>query len=117
MDKLIETAVSLVPKETLVFLKDDSGFTEHIVKQLSYELADRIMGILDREDEVIIKQSDLKVSEYMPTNSVEYRRQIEWSSLVRCGECMHNGSFDTDCPINWNGKEYCNFGERRADDD
>ena len=31
--------------------------------------------------------------------------------IVRCGECMHNGSFDTDCPINWNGKEYCNFGE------
>ena len=41
--------------------------------------------------------------------------EVEAIELVRCGECMHNGSFDTDCPIEWYGKEYCNFGERRAD--
>ena len=32
--------------------------------------------------------------------------------VVRCKDCRHNGSFDTDCPIDWNGKEYCNFAER-----
>ena len=32
--------------------------------------------------------------------------------IIRCKDCMHNGSFDTDCPIGWNGKEYCSFAER-----
>ena len=31
--------------------------------------------------------------------------------VVRCKDCRHNGSFDTDCPIDWNGKEYCSFAE------
>lgn len=31
--------------------------------------------------------------------------------IIRCEECIHNGSFDTDCPIRWNGKEYCSFAE------
>lgn len=35
--------------------------------------------------------------------------------IVRCGDCMHNGSFDTDCPIDWSGKEYCSFAERREE--
>ena len=35
--------------------------------------------------------------------------------IIRCEDCMHNGSFDTDCPIGWNGKEYCSFAERRED--
>lgn len=38
------------------------------------------------------------------------------SEIIRCKDCMHNGSFDTDCPINWNGKEYCSFAERRTDE-
>lgn len=33
--------------------------------------------------------------------------------IIRCEDCMHNGSFDTDCPIEWNGKEYCSFAERK----
>ena len=37
--------------------------------------------------------------------------------IIRCKECMHNGTVDTDCPIDWNGKEYCNFGERRVEDE
>lgn len=32
--------------------------------------------------------------------------------IIKCEDCMHNGSFDTDCPIDWAGKEYCNFAER-----
>ena len=38
------------------------------------------------------------------------------SEIIRCKDCMHNGSFDTDCPIDWAGKEYCNFAERRTDE-
>lgn len=35
--------------------------------------------------------------------------------IIKCEDCRHNGSFDTDCPIDWNGKEYCNFAERREE--
>ena len=35
--------------------------------------------------------------------------------IVTCKECMHNGSFDTDCPIDWDGKNYCSFAERLTD--
>lgn len=35
--------------------------------------------------------------------------------IIRCKDCMHNGSFDTDCPIDWDGKEYCSFAERRTE--
>lgn len=34
------------------------------------------------------------------------------SEIIRCKNCRHNGSFDTDCPIDWEGKEYCSFAER-----
>ena len=37
------------------------------------------------------------------------------TEIIRCEDCMHNGSFDTDCPIAWNGKEYCSFAERKED--
>jgi hypothetical protein len=36
--------------------------------------------------------------------------------IIRCNDCMHNGSYDTDCPIYWNGKEYCSFAERITDE-
>jgi hypothetical protein len=35
--------------------------------------------------------------------------------IVMCEDCRHNGSFDTDCPIKWAGKEYCSFGESIED--
>ena len=33
--------------------------------------------------------------------------------LVRCKDCMHNGSFDTDCPIQWTrtDEDFCSFAE------
>jgi len=40
--------------------------------------------------------------------------------IVCCKECMHNGSYDTDCPFGWrNGEwnmpkpcDFCSYGER-----
>lgn len=53
MSDFKETAVLLIPKEHLAFMKDDKGFSEYIVKRLSSELTNRIMGILEREEENI----------------------------------------------------------------
>ena len=60
-----------------------------------------------RPDEIIYDLSDL------PTIDIIY-----------CEECMHNGSYDTDCPFGWkDGKwnmpnpcDFCSYGERTDDD-
>lgn len=41
--------------------------------------------------------------------------ESEWAEIIRCKDCRHNGSFDTDCPIDRKGKEYCSFAERREE--
>ena len=41
--------------------------------------------------------------------------------LVRCKDCRHNGSFDTDCPFGWRDErfnlpddmDFCSYGERK----
>lgn len=118
-----ETASRNFSKDCIANLRDDAEFKEYIVKYLSSELADRIMDILDREEEIIVIQSDLRVSEFMPTNSVEYRRQINWSSLVRCKDCKHNSlnriSSNVYCDLGIGLSQlydYCSHGERREDE-
>jgi hypothetical protein len=40
--------------------------------------------------------------------------------LVKCKNCRHNGSFDTDCPFGWRDErfnlpddvDFCSYGER-----
>lgn len=58
------------------------------------------------------------------TNEVkEYIDSAPAIDLVRCGECIHNGSFDTDCPFGWkNGEwnmprpcDFCSYGEREKE--
>lgn len=56
------------------------------------------------------------VSFYGAKQILEALPAVQSQGIIRCKDCMHNGSFDTDCPINWNGKEYCSFAERRTND-
>lgn len=44
-------------------------------------------------------------------SDVEELQSVQ-SEIIKCKDCRHNGSFDTDCPIDWKGKEYCSFAER-----
>ena len=92
-----ETCVLLVSKYENEFLADNKGFLDHIIERMSMELARRVMEILNTEGEIIVKQSDLRVSDYMPPDSIEYRKQIVWSKLVQCKYCKY---FD--------GQELCN---------
>lgn len=115
-----ETAVVNVSKDCFYNVREDSGFKEHILKHISSELAERIMGILEWEKEIIVGQSDLRVSEFKPTNSVEYRRQINWSPLVRCKDCKWRGELgcavsivdESDIPKD---DDFCSWGERKED--
>lgn len=115
-----ETAVVIVSKEYFDHLREDIGFAENIVKRISSELAERIMGILEREEEIIVRQSDLRASEFMPTNSVEYRRQINWSPLVRCKDCEFYEAKEKWCGRlglcgAFDPNDFCSHGERRED--
>lgn len=115
-----ETAVAHIPKEEVAHFNGDRlGYTDFIIKQLSAQLAERIMGILEREEEIIVR-SDLRVSEYIPTDSVEYRRQINWSPLVRCEDCEFYNEDEKWCRRlglcgAFNADGYCSHGERRED--
>ena len=115
-----ETVVALIPNAETSYNK---GFIEYIVKQLSQGLSDKLITILDKETEVIVKQSKVRVREYKPTDSVEYRRQIEWSPLVRCKDCKHHQDEEVGmvyCPQivgGWvSNKFFCADGERREDE-
>jgi hypothetical protein len=58
----------------------------------------------ESKEDYIVSPSDVIVN--LPSEQPE---------IIRCEDCMHNGSFDTDCPILWKGKEYCSFAERIED--
>lgn len=87
MNNNIEEAVASVSNDFVGNMKENDGFNEYISKHLSFKLVERIMDALEREEEIIVRQSDLYVSESIPTQSVDYKRQIFWSPLVRCKDC------------------------------
>ena len=53
--------------------------------------------IAEEKGEIIVSDLELRVSEYKPLDSVEYRKNVTWSKLVRCKDCKY---FD--------GQELCN---------
>ena len=91
-----ETTVSLIPKEQVDYLKDDKKFFEFITNELTKNLSERVMQALEENDDIVIKKPVLRVSEYPPTHSVEYRKILDWEPLVRCRECSHNRGSDND---------------------
>lgn len=124
-----ETAVRLVPKEHHQFLKDDNGFVRHIVRDISKNLAERVISILYEEGEIIVRLFDLHVEEQKMLNQVEYRQIIMWTPLVRCKNC-ENWECDWSSCADGNkhycvlidgftvADFYCGYGERKdgADD-
>lgn len=72
---------------------------------------------------------NLKTNEHGDTdvNQVEIaidKSRADVVEVVRCKECMHNGSFDTDCPFGWRDErfnlpddmDFCSYGERKDDE-
>lgn len=57
------------------------------------------------------------IESYIHDDSGDYQWSDNHGELIRCKDCRHNGSFDTDCPISWPKEEdsYCSFAERRTD--
>ena len=112
-----ETTVSLIPKEQIDYLKGDEKFIEFITHELTKEISERIIQVLEASDEIILKKPVLRVSEYQPTNSIEYRKTVDWELLVRCKDCKWFNDFgcairivdESDKPKE---DDFCSFGER-----
>ena len=70
-----------------------------------------------RNDKMHDKSSDFIDGVIYMAQRIEEAPSID---IVRCGECIHNGSYDTDCPFGWRDGEwnmprpcdYCSYGER-----
>lgn len=60
------------------------------------------------------KVNQIEVEESSVNSSVikfvPYRKEMK---LITCGNCRHNGSYDTDCPISWPKDEddFCSYSE------
>ena len=66
----------------------------------------------------IIKEQMLKYGFHAPDMTVtEFVEGLPptYPEIIKCEDCIHNGSFDTDCPIRWPGKEYCGFAEGKEE--
>lgn len=131
-----KTIARAIPKEALVYMEDDKGFYDCIIKDITRNLCDAVMGELEK-GEKIVKLSDVRVSELFPLNMVEYRKYIRFTDLIRCKDCKHRptmpensrGVFDLEfpddeCPCQcgdpWYNREpeddwFCANGERREE--
>lgn len=128
MEKYIETAVSRIPKENIDYLKDDEKFIEFITNELTREISERLIKVLEENDEIVIKKPVLKVSgfdgRYPPSYYVEYRKTVDWEPLVRCKDCKHNslrmvgGNAFCELGIGLSQiYDFCSLGERRDNED
>ena len=94
MEKYKETCVRMISKDELAFCENHPGYIDFIVDDMTNELARRLMDVLSQ---IIVSDSELRVSDCKQLDSVEYRKQVTWSKLVRCKDCKY---FD--------GQELCN---------
>ncbi len=83
-----------------------------------------ILELLDHESREIaiskqlIKEQMLKYgfhSDDMTVTEFVEDLPLLQPEIIRCEDCIHNGSFDTDCPITQPGKEYCSYAEDKYD--
>ena len=65
----------------------EEGFLEHILADLSLELSDRIMAVLDSQEVVIMKKPNVETQNNYKTCQVEFTESVEWMPLVRCADC------------------------------
>lgn len=113
-------AVSRIPKDKNQALKEDEMSIEFITNELTREISERLIKVIEANDEIVIKKPVLKVSDfdgrYPPTYYVEYRKTVDWEPLVRCKDCVHR--HQTTCPflIANSNDDFCSRGERRGSD-
>lgn len=90
-----ESICRVIPKEDVAFFKTDSNtdysdlFLKALQNYFSREISDRLMEILNSNDEVAVKLSDICLSNEHYLNEVRYVQQFKWTPLIRCKNCKH----------------------------
>lgn len=124
-----EITASLIPKVEVDYLKEDRDdfkkFIEFITDKLTKDISERLIKALEANDEIIIKKPVLRISKYLSTDFVEYRKYVDWEPLVRCKDCKYYDPEDKKCDCghgilwqlprhdNW----FCADGKRREDEE
>ena len=108
IEERTEESAQIVPKEDLISRK---AAIDAIVDCTVYGNADEL-------EEAVMQGNDWNRWSGGVLEALEAVKELPSAQpeIIYCKDCMHNGSFDTDCPIDWAGKNYCSFAERRDDD-
>lgn len=75
---------------------------------------------LDAMRDVMKQAKHLRPPLYDAIDNVKNLPSADVVEVVRCKDCRHNGSFDTDCPFGWRDErfnlpddmDFCSYGER-----
>ena len=84
-----ENAALMVSKEFLASIDSATDYINFLSKEMSQALAEKLHAILKNNGEVIVKMTDLGSFDVPEMNSVQYKKQIEWSKLVHCRDCRY----------------------------
>lgn len=84
-----EDATMMVSKEFLASIDLATDYIKFLSKEMSRALAEKLRAILENNGEVIVKMTDLGSFNVPETNSIQYKKRIKWSKLVRCRDCRH----------------------------
>ena len=63
---------------------------------------------------VLLEEHPAMPKGFQPTFQKVIEAISEMPEIIRCKDCRHNGSYDTDCPISWPKDEddFCSYSER-----
>ncbi|MBO7449765.1 MAG: hypothetical protein J6U54_05290 [Clostridiales bacterium] len=84
-----ESVARLVTKEDLAVFKDNNLFFSSMQNAFSHELAHNLIGILETNHEIAVKLSDIRTFDVPHINAVEYKQQLEWTTITKCKDCKH----------------------------
>ena len=99
-----ETAVSLIPKEELDYLKEDERFIEFITNELTNKISERIIKALEENYDIIPKKPMIQCKDCKHWNTAECHSTV----VPDVRKCMTMNVFtDSD--------QFCKYGERITD--
>lgn len=119
-----ENARIIIDKYVYEDYSKKEEFLKQVSERLSLELSNRIMNVLDSQEEVVMKKPKVETQNNYITCQVETTKKVEWMPLVRCEDCMECVKVKREtanylpfllCRLNQrtvSGDEFCCWGRR-----
>lgn len=122
----VEKITYTVSKDTYNNIKNEQYVDMMIHEYLSNELSKKLVEILDEEDEIVMKVSDINKELNVYLDAVIFKRLLFHKQLVRCKECAHRDPEDKMCDCGMPERAgcifpvdddyFCMYGERRTEE-